>query len=78
MKTHAAHVSASLTDAAQSTDQAIALAQKIRAAASAAEAAPLVSNLIALTTQIVDGLSQSQTEMASMMKGEGILESMPR
>ena len=78
VKTHAAHVSASLTDAAQSTDQAIALAQKIRAAASAAEAAPLVSNLIALTTQIVDGLSQSQTEMASMMKGEGILENMPR
>ena len=72
VKTHAAHVSASLTDAAQSTDQAIALAQKIRAAASAAEAAPLVSNLIALTTQIVDGLSQSQTEMASMMKGEGM------
>ena len=78
VKTHAAHVSASLTDAAQSTDQAIALAQKIRAAASAAEAAPLVSNLIALTTQIVDGLSESQTEMASMMKGEGILENMPR
>ena len=78
VKTHAAHVSASLTDAAQSTDQAIALAQKIRTAASAAEAAPLVSNLIALTTQIVDGLSQSQTEMASMMKGEGILENMPR
>ena len=78
VKTHAAHVSASLTDAAQWTDQAIALAQKIRAAASAADAAPLVSNLIALTTQIVDGLSQSQTEMASMMKGEGILENMPR
>jgi len=78
VKTHAAHVSASLTDAAQWTDQAIALAQKIRAAASAADAAPLVSNLIALTTQIVDGLSQSQTEMAAMMKGEGILENMPR
>jgi hypothetical protein len=95
VKTHAIHVSASLTDAIQWTDQAIATAQKIRAAASAAEAAPLTRELVALTTQIVDGvdankdgqigwqtgeggLTQAQAHMQLMMKGEGLLENMPR
>jgi hypothetical protein len=88
-------VSASLTDAVQWTDQAIATAQKIRASTSAAEAAPLTRELLALTTQIVDGvdankdgqigwqageggLTQAHDHMQLMMKGEGILESMPR
>lgn len=94
VKLHATHVAASLGDAIQWTDQAIATAQKIRMAASAAEAAPLAQELVTLTTQIVDGadanqdgqigwqtgeggLTQAQTHMGLMMKGEG-LENMPR
>jgi hypothetical protein len=81
VKSHAVQVSASLTDAIQWMDQAIATAQKIRAAGSAAEAAPLTKELVALTTQIVEGeggLTEAQTQMRLMMKGEGLLENMPR
>jgi hypothetical protein len=56
VKTHAVHVSASLGDVVQWTDQAIATAQKIRSAASPAEAAPLTKELAALTKQIVEGV----------------------
>src|SRR5207245_8024853 len=42
VKTHATHVTASLGDSIQWTDQAIAAVEKIRAAPSAADAAPLV------------------------------------
>jgi hypothetical protein len=92
VKTHATHVTASLGDAIQWTDRAIATAEKIRAATSAADAAAFVKDL--MTTQIVDGadanndrqigwqtgeggLTQAHAHMALMMKGEG-LENAPR
>jgi hypothetical protein len=78
VKTRAIHVSSLLTDAVQGTDQAIATAQKIRAAASPSEAAPLAKELVAMTTQVVDGLTQAQTDMQLMMRGEGLMENMPR
>ena len=49
VQTHAEHVTASLADVTQWTDAAIATAQKIRAATSASEAAPLVAELITHT-----------------------------
>lgn len=53
---HAGHVSASLGDVTAWTDQAIATAQKIRAATSASEAAALVTEVIAQTNRIANGL----------------------
>ncbi len=78
IKTHATQVSASLKDVLQWTDQAIAAAQKIRAAGSASEAAPLAAELSRLTKQISEGgLPQAKSEMDLIMKGEGI-ENAPR
>jgi hypothetical protein len=87
--THATHATASLRDAIHWTDQAIVMAEKVRAATSVAEAGPLVKDLILLTTHLVDGvdanndgqigwqsgeggLTQAQTHMALMMKGEAL------
>jgi hypothetical protein len=78
VKTRAIHVSSLLTDAVQGTDLAIATAQKIRAAASPSEAAPLAKDLVTLTTQLVDGLTLAQADMQVMMRGEGLMENMPR
>ena len=78
VKTHATHVAGLLSDVLRSTEEAIALAQKIRTAASTAEAAPLVKDLNVLVANIVDGgLAQAQARMTLMMKGEGI-ENAPR
>jgi hypothetical protein len=78
VKTHATHVAASLTDALGSTDEAIALAQKIRAGTSVTATAPLVNDLNALVEKIIDGaLAQAHSHMLLMMKGEGI-ENAPR
>jgi len=74
---HAAPVSAALADVARLTDQAIAVAQKARAATDAAEASKLVGELDSLTTQIAAGLQEAQNHMTMMLKGEG-LESAPR
>jgi len=74
---HAAPVSATLANVARLTDQAIAVAQKARAATDAAEASKLVAELDSLTTQITAGLQEAQSHMTQMLKGEG-LESAPR
>jgi hypothetical protein len=71
VKTHAAHVTASLEDAIQWADQAIATAEKIRAATSAANAAPLVRDLILLTTHIVDGVDANNDGQIGWQTGEG-------
>lgn len=78
IKAHAMLVSASLNDVLHWTDQAIASAQKIRAATSASEAVPYVDDLSRLTNQISEtGLRQAKAEMDLIMKGEG-LENAPR
>ena len=71
VKTHATHVTASLEDAIQWADQAIATAEKIRAATSAAGAAPLVRDLILLTTHIVDGVDANNDGQIGWQTGEG-------
>lgn len=74
VKTHATHVSASLTNVAQWTDQAIATAQKIRAATSAADAALLVKDLATLTAQISDGIDANKDGQIGWQAGEGGLQ----
>jgi hypothetical protein len=71
VKTHATHVTASLGDVIQWTDQAIAVAQKVRVAASAAGAAPLVQELATLTAQIVDGIDANKDGQIGWQTGEG-------
>ena len=71
VKTHATHVAASLGDAIQWTDQAIAAAQRIRAATTAAEAAPLVKDLVTLTAQIIDGVDANHDGQIGWQAGEG-------
>jgi len=71
VQTHAGHVSASLTDVTMWTDQAIATAQKIRAATTAAEAAPLVTELIAQTNSIANGVDTNKDGSIGWQTGEG-------
>ena len=72
VKGHATVVSAKLNDTMATIDQAIAAAQKVRAATSVGDASAASGELLALTTQIGDGLQQAQQEMRMMMKAEGL------
>ena len=69
--THAGHVTASLADVTQWTDAAIATAQKIRAATSASEAAPLVAELVAQTASISNGVDTNKDGTIGWQTGEG-------
>ena len=71
VQTHAGHVTASLANVTQWTDAAIATAQKIRAATSAAEAAPLVTELIEQTNNISNGLDADKNGSIGWQTGEG-------
>jgi hypothetical protein len=71
VKTHAAHVSASLEDVVKWTDEAIATAQKIQAATTAAEAAPLVTQLVAQTNAIANGMDANKDGTIGWQTGEG-------
>ena len=74
IKTHAAHVSASLTNVLQWTDAAVATAQQIRSAASAPDAAKLVAELVGLTTAITDGRDANNDGQVGWQSGEGGLQ----
>jgi hypothetical protein len=71
VKTYATHVMASLGDVIPWTDQAITTAENIRAATSAADAAPLVNQLILLTLHIVDGVDANNDGQITWQAGEG-------
>ena len=72
--THGGEVSSLLATVLQWVDQAIAMAQKIRATSDAAEAAGAAADLAALTGRISDeGLQQAQTRMALLLKAEGLV-----
>jgi hypothetical protein len=73
IKSHATHVSASLNDVMQWTDQAIAAAQRIRQSTSAAEAAAATAELVALTTAITDGMDANGDGQVGWQTGEGRL-----
>jgi hypothetical protein len=72
--THTEHVSASLENVGQWTDAALATAQKIRAATSAAAAAPLVTELTQQLTAINSGMDGNKDGKVSWQIGEGGLE----
>ena len=71
VQTHAGHVSASLSNVIAWTDQAIATAQKIRAATSASEAAALVTEVIAQTNSIANGMDANKDGSIGWQTGEG-------
>jgi hypothetical protein len=71
-------VVSSLSNVLQWVDQAIALAQRIRAATDAADATSAAADLAALTRRITaDGLQQAAASMNRILKAEGLL-GMPR
>jgi hypothetical protein len=72
--THTEHVSASLEDVMQWTDAAIATAQKIRAATTAAAAAPLVTELVQQLAAINSGMDANKDGKVGWQTGEGGLE----
>ena len=57
---HATRVSAALNDVMQWTDQAVAAAQRVQKSTSAADAAPLIAELVSLTTAITDGIDANR------------------
>jgi hypothetical protein len=77
MITRAAQVLPPLSDVDKWTAEAVAVGQRVRAAATAAEAAPIVTHLAELTTQVADGLARAHAAMQSMLKEED-LEHAPR
>jgi hypothetical protein len=72
--THAATASGSLSNVLQLVDQAVAVAQRLRAATDIHDAAAPAADLVALTRNITDqGLRESQAEVELILKAEGIL-----
>ena len=71
VQTHAGHVTASLADVTQWADAAVATAQKIRAATSASEAAPLVAELTAQINNISNGVDENKDGSIGWQTGEG-------
>lgn len=71
VQTHTGHVTAALANVTQWTDAAIATAQKIRAATTAAAAAPLVAELITQTNNISNGVDADKNGSIGWQTGEG-------
>jgi hypothetical protein len=69
--THTEHVSASLENVGHWTDQAVATAQKIRAATSAADTTPLITELIAQLNTISNGIDANKDGTVGWQIGEG-------
>lgn len=71
VKTHAAHVSASLENVAAWTNQAIATARKLLAAADVGQGQPLVDELVGLAGQISVGSDANGDGQVGWQTGEG-------
>jgi len=68
------HVLASSNNTVRRSDEIVAVARRIRAAATAAEAAPDVARLTALTQQLTSGLDVNKDGQIGWQTGEGGLE----
>jgi len=67
-------VSSALDNALRWTDEAVAVAQRIRAASDRTEAAAGARDLAALTSRISDdGLGRAQSQMNLILRGENLL-----
>lgn len=71
VKTHSNHVATAANTVVQRSDGVVALAQKIRAATAAAEAAKMVTELIALTEQLAAGVDANKDGRVSWDAPEG-------
>jgi hypothetical protein len=74
VKTHAVHVATAARNVAQWAGEMADLAKRIRAASSAAEAAPLVTHMKQLADQVVSGVDANGDGRITWEKGEGGLE----
>lgn len=68
---HAHHILTALANVSQWTDEAIALAQRVQSAASAAAASPLVTQLDAICHAIVYGRDANRDGRIGWQEGEG-------
>jgi hypothetical protein len=71
---HAAHVGTLARNTVQRADAIVAIAQQIRAATSASDAAALVSQLVSLTNELVLGKDLDADGRVSPKEGEGGLQ----
>lgn len=71
---HASHVATSARNTVQRADAIVALAQKVQAATTAAEAAGLVSQLVSLTNELVVGKDADADGKVTWKDGEGGLQ----
>ena len=72
--THSAHVAMAARSTAARADSIIAIAQRIRASTTAAEAAALVSRMASLTEQLIPGFDVNADGKVGMEPGEGGLQ----
>ena len=74
VKTHATHVAAAANSAGKRSDELVAVAQKVRSASSAAEAAPLVAQMNALAQELTGGLDANKDGRVNWDGPEGGLQ----
>ena len=72
--THSAHVSASAGNVVKRADEMVAVAQQVRAATTAADAAPHVAHLNMLAQQLYAGLDANTDGQIGWQTGEGGLQ----
>jgi len=71
IRTHAVHVAASSQNTVSRANQIVALGQKVLAATSAGEAAPSVTMIAALSSQLLTGVDANGDGSISWHEGEG-------
>ena len=71
VRTHAVHVSTSAENTVARAKQIIALGNKVLAASSADEAAPMVRQIAGLSTQLISGVDANGDGQISWKRGEG-------
>lgn len=74
VKTHSTHVSTSLDNTIKRADEAVATAQKIRAATTAEQAAPLAADLQRMTAELTSGVDANKDGAVGWQAGEGGLQ----
>lgn len=72
--THASHISASARNVVQRADEMVAVVQQIRAATTAAEAAPHAAHLNMLAQQLYAGFDANKDGQVGWQTGEGGLQ----
>lgn len=74
VKTHSGHVATSGKNTAERAERAVALAKSIMEAESAADATPMMEELVALAEQLVAGLDANDDGRVGWQEGEGGIE----